>query len=74
MKLIYLFGILEKSPVKRKSLFGNRVKKQSEATMASVAGVGESTLRELTHPSFNEAMKSHNSVTFKLVRTGEYII
>jgi hypothetical protein len=33
---------------------------------------GEVTLKELTHPALNEALKTHNSVTFKLVRTGEY--
>ncbi|XP_059476436.1 uncharacterized protein LOC132197273 isoform X11 [Neocloeon triangulifer] len=30
---------------------------------------GEVTLKELTHPALNEALKTHNSVTFKLVRT-----
>ena len=32
---------------------------------------GDITLRDLSHPSLNEALKAHNSVTFKLVRTGE---
>lgn len=28
-------------------------------------------LRELGHPSLNDTLKLHNSVTFKLVKTGE---
>ncbi|PSN45510.1 hypothetical protein C0J52_13166 [Blattella germanica] len=32
---------------------------------------GDITLRDISHPSLNEALKAHNSVTFKLVRTGE---
>ena len=31
----------------------------------------ECTLRDMTHPALNETLKSHNSVTFKLVKTGE---
>lgn len=56
--------------MKKKSFFGTRAKKQVD--MASVAGAGEATLRELIHPSFNDVMKSQNAVTFKLVRTGEF--
>jgi hypothetical protein len=32
---------------------------------------GDITLRDVSHPSLNEALKAHNAVTFKLVRTGE---
>lgn len=32
---------------------------------------GGSVLKDLVHPSLNEALKTHNSVTFKLVKTGE---
>lgn len=28
-------------------------------------------LKDLVHPSLNEALKTHNGVTFKLVKTGE---
>lgn len=28
-------------------------------------------LKDLVHPSLNEALKTQNSVTFKLVKTGE---
>jgi hypothetical protein len=38
----------------------------------SMATGGDITLRDVSHPSLNEALKAHNSVTFKLVRTGEY--
>lgn len=31
----------------------------------------ESALKELTHPSYNEFLKQHNSVTFKLTKTGK---
>jgi hypothetical protein len=37
-----------------------------------MAAGGDITLRDVTHPSLNEALKAHNSVTFKLVRIGEY--
>lgn len=37
-----------------------------------MAAGGDITLRDVSHPSLNEALKAHNSVTFKLVRTGEY--
>jgi hypothetical protein len=32
---------------------------------------GDITLRDVSHPALNEALKAHNSVTFRLVRTGE---
>lgn len=32
----------------------------------------ECTLREMTHPALNETLKAHNSVTFKLVKTGKF--
>lgn len=35
--------------------------------MATSSGI----LRDCTHITFNETIKSHNSVTFKLVKTGE---
>jgi hypothetical protein len=38
----------------------------------NMATGGDITLRDVSHPSLNEALKAHNSVTFKLVRTGEY--
>lgn len=35
--------------------------------MAAPLGI----LRDCTHPSLNETLKTHNNVTFKLVKTGE---
>lgn len=32
---------------------------------------GSGALKDLVHPSLNEALKTQNSVTFKLVKTGE---
>jgi hypothetical protein len=39
--------------------------------MASSSG---GVLKDLVHPSFNEALKTQNSVTFKLVKTGEFYL
>ena len=39
--------------------------------MASSSG---GVLRDLVHPSLNEHLKTQNSVSFKLVKTGEYKI
>lgn len=36
-------------------------------SMSSSGGL----LKDLGHPGFNETLKSHNTVTFKLVKTGE---
>ena len=33
---------------------------------------GGGVLKDLGHPGLNEALKSHNGVTFKLVKTGKY--
>ena len=35
---------------------------------------GSGAIKDLVHPSLNEALKTQNSVTFKLVKTGESII
>ncbi|XP_033611428.1 uncharacterized protein LOC111874632 isoform X2 [Cryptotermes secundus] len=48
--------------------------KKSEAQQGTqednnMATGGDITLRDVTHPSLNEALKAHNAVTFKLVRT-----
>ncbi|XP_055687710.1 uncharacterized protein LOC129792563 isoform X4 [Lutzomyia longipalpis] len=51
-----------------RSLFGwrgTRSCSQGPPAMAASAGI----LRDACHPSLNEALKSHNSVTFKLVKT-----
>ncbi|KAJ9601662.1 hypothetical protein L9F63_000195 [Diploptera punctata] len=45
--------------------------KNEEEEEDNMATGGEATLRDIGHPSLNEALKAHNSVTFKLVRTGE---
>lgn len=69
-------GVSDNLPVKKRSLFGARAKKgdaPNTAAAMALAGGEQPTLRELVHPSYNEAMKSHNAVTFKLVRTGKYI-
>ena len=39
--------------------------------MASSSG---GVLKDLVHPSLNEALKTQNSVTFKLVKTGKLFV
>lgn len=34
----------------------------------------ECSLREMTHPALNDTLKSHNAITFKLVKTGKFTI
>ncbi|KAF2885139.1 hypothetical protein ILUMI_21041 [Ignelater luminosus] len=58
----------EKTPPAKKSFFGSVRGKRTLETTPKMAGT-ESPLRDLTHPSYNEALKAHNGVTFKLVRT-----
>jgi hypothetical protein len=58
------------SPTKKRTFFGSvRVKKAPEVIAKMAAH--DSALKELTHPGYNEPLKTHNAVTFKLVRTGE---
>jgi hypothetical protein len=45
--------------------------KRSAEEDSNMATGGDITLRDVNHPSLNEALKAHNSVTFKLVKTGE---
>lgn len=42
----------------------------SRAMAASSSGGG--VLKDLVHPNFNDTLKSHNGVSFKLVKTGEH--
>lgn len=68
MHIIVIF--VEKSPTKKRGFFNSlRVKKPSDTP--EIMAVNESPLRDLVHPSYNEHLKSHNAVSFKLVRTGE---
>ncbi|XP_068897063.1 uncharacterized protein Stacl isoform X4 [Tenebrio molitor] len=56
------------SPTKKRTFFGSvRVKKAPEVIAKMAAH--DSALKELTHPGYNEPLKTHNAVTFKLVRT-----
>ncbi|GJQ87483.1 hypothetical protein Trydic_g19242 [Trypoxylus dichotomus] len=59
----------EKSPLaKKKGIFGGVRPKRTPETAAKMAA-NDSALRDLIHPHYNEHLKSHNSVSFKLVRT-----
>ncbi|KRT84212.1 hypothetical protein AMK59_973 [Oryctes borbonicus] len=53
---------------KKKGIFGGVYRKRTPETAAKMAA-NDAALRELTHPHYNEHLKSHNSVAFKLVRT-----
>ncbi|CAG9860266.1 unnamed protein product [Phyllotreta striolata] len=56
----------EKSPTKKRTfLKGKSQLPDNEVNMAS----NESPLKDLIHPAYNEHLKSHNAVTFKLIRT-----
>ncbi|CAH1104158.1 unnamed protein product [Psylliodes chrysocephalus] len=57
----------EKSPIKKRSFF-RRKQSPSVHNEANMAG-NESPLKDLIHPAYNEPLKSHNAVTFKLIRT-----
>ncbi|XP_044272079.1 uncharacterized protein LOC123015995 isoform X5 [Tribolium madens] len=56
------------SPTKKRTFFGSVRVKRTPEVIEKMAGY-ESALKELTHAGYNEHLKSHNSVTFKLVRT-----
>ncbi|XP_074036554.1 SH3 and cysteine-rich domain-containing protein isoform X3 [Leptinotarsa decemlineata] len=58
----------EKSPTKKRAFFSSQRTKRSSETEIRMAG-NESPLRDLIHPAYNEHLKSHNAVSFKLVRT-----
>ncbi|XP_018568029.1 uncharacterized protein LOC108908470 [Anoplophora glabripennis] len=56
------------SPTKKRAFFSNPRTKRAQEIEAKMAG-NESPLRDLIHPAYNEHLKTHNAVTFKLVRT-----
>nr|XP_015838821.1 PREDICTED: uncharacterized protein LOC657682 isoform X5 [Tribolium castaneum] len=56
------------SPTKKRTFFGSVRVKRIPEVIEKMAGY-ESALKELTHAGYNEHLKSHNSVAFKLVRT-----
>jgi len=41
----------------------------NNSAMASAMG-DDLSLRDLTHPTLNDSLKTHNAATFKLVKTG----
>lgn len=62
---------VEKSSTKPKILRkSGKAEKLYDANIRMAAS--ESPLKDLIHPEYNEHLKSHNGVTFKLVRIGEY--
>lgn len=66
--LIFLFLIFSESSKSSRRVFAWRGFSSSAIKMASSSG---GALKDLVHPNFNEALKTHNSVSFKLVKTGE---
>lgn len=72
-----IFNTKKTKEQKKKKSHSNTSKKSKQAEEkegnqdvdSNMASGGDITLRDLSHPSLNEALKAHNSVTFKLVRT-----
>ena len=56
-----------------RSLFGWRGARGRSLSPAVKMATPLGILKDCTHPSLNETLKSHNSVTFKLVKTGMLI-
>lgn len=52
---------------------GGSLNPANKTIMASSSG-GGGILKDCTHPNFNETLKSHNNVTFKLVKTGKWFL
>lgn len=68
---IFLLYLFIESSKNHRSIFGRRGPSSQLSYSGSMASAGGGTLKDLSHPGLNEALKSHNSVTFKLVKTGE---
>lgn len=45
----------------------------SPARTMAASSSGGGALKDLVHPNLNETLKTHNSVSFKLVKTGEFM-
>lgn len=63
----FLYFFTESSKTHR-SIFSLKGVHFASHKMASSSG---GVLKDLVHPSLNEALKTQNSVTFKLVKTGK---
>ncbi|KAK6640082.1 hypothetical protein RUM43_008359 [Polyplax serrata] len=68
LKNLEVYVVPKTSPIRR--TWSKRFKKALTVKMQSSGG--DCTLRDMTHPALNETLKSHNTITFKLVKVGEY--
>jgi hypothetical protein len=66
--MTFFFSIAESKANRR--VFAWRGFSPATTKMASSSG---GALKDLVHPNFNEALKTQNSVSFKLVKTGEFL-
>lgn len=79
MCIIIVFNVEKSSPIKKRNFF-NSLRSKKQLPLEEINGDNykmagnESALKDLTHPGHNEPLKSHNSVTFKLVRTGKFVM
>lgn len=69
LKNLEIYVATKPTPLRR--TWSRRFKKAVTVDAIKMAGL-ECALREMTHPVLNETLKSHNAVTFKLVKTGKY--
>lgn len=67
--IFYLFFTAAVKSTER-SLFGWRGARGGSLSPAIKMAAPLGILRDCTHPSLNDSLKSHSNVTFKLVKTG----
>ncbi|CAH1154321.1 unnamed protein product [Phaedon cochleariae] len=61
----------EKSPTRKRPFFSSLRNKRTYLSLGEniKMAANEAPLRDLIHPAYNEQLKTHNAVSFKLVRT-----
>lgn len=76
--LLFLHFILAESSKSHRSIFSSKrggttlsIVPVSHLPLGGSMSSSGGVLKDLGHPGLNEALKSHNSVTFKLVKTGK---
>lgn len=72
--LIYFQSVFLESSKTHRRLFGWRGFSSSTPQINKMASSSGGVLKDLVHPSLNEALKTQNSVTFKLVKTGKLFV
>lgn len=52
----------------------NKKEKPEKNGPKMTTNLNEPSLKDLSHPSFNDQLKAYNTATFKLVKTGKQIL